>query len=194
LNCPEPFKVYAEGIFPQRVAGTFSLTPKEYIEKYLGKSSLDFQKLKEIENNILMCAENIKRDASTSLDGRISKTFGWVTSKCDTPDTYVEIEPVFHQVGCFNWSRDYNFFLKAGQVCDLSLVSSGIALLTFQIKGPVAKSSIGKETDSQSNFLTSEEIEISKLNKKTTIICVKGKIIKKVSAVKPKCPSGYKKK
>jgi hypothetical protein len=28
--------------------------------------------------------------------------------------------------------------------------------------------------------------------KKTTIICVKGKLIKKVSAVKPKCPKGYK--
>ena len=29
---------------------------------------------------------------------------------------------------------------------------------------------------------------------KTTIICVKGKLTKKVTAVKPKCPSGYKKK
>jgi M6 family metalloprotease-like protein len=30
--------------------------------------------------------------------------------------------------------------------------------------------------------------------KKTTITCVKGKLIKKVKAVKPKCPTGYKKK
>ena len=30
--------------------------------------------------------------------------------------------------------------------------------------------------------------------KKKTITCVKGKLIKKVTAVKPKCPSGYKKK
>lgn len=30
--------------------------------------------------------------------------------------------------------------------------------------------------------------------KKTTITCVKGKIAKKVTAVKPKCPAGYKKK
>jgi hypothetical protein len=28
--------------------------------------------------------------------------------------------------------------------------------------------------------------------KKTTINCVKGKLTKKVTAVKPKCPSGYK--
>ena len=31
-------------------------------------------------------------------------------------------------------------------------------------------------------------------SKKTTITCVKGKISKKVTAVKPKCPAGYKKK
>ena len=30
--------------------------------------------------------------------------------------------------------------------------------------------------------------------KKMTITCVKGKTIKKVTAVKPKCPAGYKKK
>jgi hypothetical protein len=29
---------------------------------------------------------------------------------------------------------------------------------------------------------------------KTTIICVKGKLTKKVNAIKPTCPSGYKKK
>jgi hypothetical protein len=34
----------------------------------------------------------------------------------------------------------------------------------------------------------------SKLVKKTTISCVKGKQIKKVTAVKPVCPTGYKKK
>jgi hypothetical protein len=30
--------------------------------------------------------------------------------------------------------------------------------------------------------------------KKTTISCIKGKLTKKVSAVNPKCPAGYKKK
>ena len=29
-------------------------------------------------------------------------------------------------------------------------------------------------------------------NKKITITCVKGKLAKKVTAVKPKCPNGYK--
>jgi hypothetical protein len=30
--------------------------------------------------------------------------------------------------------------------------------------------------------------------KKITITCIKGKLTKKVTAVKPKCPAGYKKK
>lgn len=32
------------------------------------------------------------------------------------------------------------------------------------------------------------------LVKKTTIMCVKGKLTKKINAVKPKCPKGYKKR
>jgi M6 family metalloprotease-like protein len=35
---------------------------------------------------------------------------------------------------------------------------------------------------------------IAKVMKKTTITCIKGKVTKKVTAVKPKCPAGYKKK
>jgi hypothetical protein len=31
-------------------------------------------------------------------------------------------------------------------------------------------------------------------SKKTTITCVKGKLTKKVTAVNPKCPAGYKKR
>jgi membrane protein involved in colicin uptake len=30
--------------------------------------------------------------------------------------------------------------------------------------------------------------------KKTTITCIKGRLVKKVTAVKPLCPAGYKKK
>jgi membrane protein involved in colicin uptake len=32
------------------------------------------------------------------------------------------------------------------------------------------------------------------LLKKTTVTCVKGKLVKKVTGVKPVCPKGYKKK
>ena len=44
--------------------------------------------------------------------------------------------------------------------------------------------------------ITKERAEQAKVTviKKTAITCVKGKLTKKVTAVKPKCPSGYKKK
>jgi hypothetical protein len=37
-------------------------------------------------------------------------------------------------------------------------------------------------------------VEVKVANKKITITCIKGKATKKVTAVKPKCPTGYKKK
>jgi hypothetical protein len=39
-----------------------------------------------------------------------------------------------------------------------------------------------------------KEAQTSAPEKKSTITCVKGKVSKKVTAVNPKCPSGYKKK
>jgi hypothetical protein len=44
----------------------------------------------------------------------------------------------------------------------------------------------------QSAVPTSSEKPV--VAKRTTITCVKGKLSKKVTAVKPKCPSGYKKR
>ena len=38
------------------------------------------------------------------------------------------------------------------------------------------------------------DFTISAATKKTTITCIKGKLVKKVTAVKPVCPAGYKKK
>jgi membrane protein involved in colicin uptake len=38
------------------------------------------------------------------------------------------------------------------------------------------------------------EAKAAAAKKKTTITCIKGKLIKKVTAVKPSCPTGYKKK
>jgi hypothetical protein len=37
-------------------------------------------------------------------------------------------------------------------------------------------------------------VALATAKKRTTITCVKGKLTKKVTAVKPKCPAGYKKK
>ena len=42
--------------------------------------------------------------------------------------------------------------------------------------------------------MAEERVKVAITIKKTTITCIKGKVTKKVTAVKPKCPSGYKKK
>lgn len=54
-----------------------------------------------------------------------------------------------------------------------------------------AKSLLAKARALQEEIIRSTSVSSSK---KTTITCVKGKMTKKVTAVKPKCPAGYKKK
>lgn len=41
---------------------------------------------------------------------------------------------------------------------------------------------------------TPEEVKVIVVKRSTTITCIKGKVLKKVTGVKPKCPTGYKKK
>lgn len=49
-------------------------------------------------------------------------------------------------------------------------------------------------SDSKAMTLKQQQADKAAASKKTTITCIKGKTVKKVSAVKPKCPAGYKKK
>ena len=55
-----------------------------------------------------------------------------------------------------------------------------------------AKAKAEEEAKARAEAEAKAKLEAAK--KKTTITCVKGKLTKKVTAVKPKCPSGYKKK
>ena len=48
------------------------------------------------------------------------------------------------------------------------------------------------ELEKDKKTLARHQQAIESASKKTTITCVKGKLTKKVTAVKPKCPSGYK--
>jgi hypothetical protein len=59
---------------------------------------------------------------------------------------------------------------------------------------PSATPSASPEPAVSSTTTPSTEATTKPISKKITITCVKGKIIKKVTAVSPKCPAGYKKK
>jgi hypothetical protein len=63
---------------------------------------------------------------------------------------------------------------------------------TFKIAmNPKYKPSTGSSSSSSS---TGSSNSAGSVSKKASITCVKGKVTKKVTAVNPKCPSGYKKK
>jgi hypothetical protein len=73
---------------------------------------------------------------------------------------------------------------------------SGFTFSTPTIKVQLAEAKKDVLEVSPVEVATAPALEpvISKVNKKTSINCVKGKVTKKVTAVKPKCPAGYKKK
>ncbi len=73
---------------------------------------------------------------------------------------------------------------------------SGFTFSTPTIKVQLAEAKKDVVEVSPVEVATAPALEpvISKVNKKTSITCVKGKVTKKVTAVKPKCPAGYKKK
>jgi hypothetical protein len=73
---------------------------------------------------------------------------------------------------------------------------------TIDISGPLSQSALGTPVNSilqaektAAELKAKQEADTkAAATKKTTITCVKGKLIKKVTAVKPKCPSGYRMK
>ena len=67
----------------------------------------------------------------------------------------------------------------------------------FTFSSPTIKTKILQQTSSIETTSATADVKpmpVASPLKKTTITCVKGKLTKKVTAVKPKCPAGYKKK
>jgi hypothetical protein len=68
----------------------------------------------------------------------------------------------------------------------LNAINSTSVVVSYEIK--VEAKAAAEQVDKQD-----AEVKVSALKKKT-ITCIKGKVTKKVTAVNPKCPAGYKKK
>ena len=64
----------------------------------------------------------------------------------------------------------------------------------FTFSTPTARVKFSQTAAAPTKGATSTEVKKPAAAKKITITCVKAKLIKKVSAVNPKCPTGYKKK
>jgi hypothetical protein len=72
-----------------------------------------------------------------------------------------------------------------------------LSAANFEFSAPIIKAKLTQEvvveptpTPTPTPAATKKPV----VAKKTTITCVKGKTVKKVTAVKPTCPSGFKKK
>ena len=77
--------------------------------------------------------------------------------------------------------------LKSKQEADAKAAADKAAADLKAKKAAEAKAAAAK-------ILAAAKAKAAAAKKKTTITCVKGKLIKKVTAVKPVCPKGYKKK
>jgi hypothetical protein len=64
----------------------------------------------------------------------------------------------------------------------------------FTYSSPTVKVTLTQEAPKQASAVKPSTVAKPAAAKKTSITCVKGKTSKKITAVNPKCPSGYKKK
>ncbi len=100
------------------------------------------------------------------------------------------------------------------QVASLAISESNgwlrLNAFNFEYSAPIIKAVLTQETPTPTASATespspqptvvepspspSKNTNLVTTAKRTTIVCTKGKLTKRVTAVKPKCPAGYKKK
>ncbi len=127
--------------------------------------------------------------------------------KTDKPSSPEIAEKVEQEILLFNEIRDSQFTLskieiEASATSGLELTSKSVTPKICSISGlTINFISIGKcrilltqEGDSDFSPAESLEVNFSILGSKKTIICIKGKIVKKINSYDPKCPAGFKRK
>lgn len=127
--------------------------------------------------------------------------------KTDKPSSPEITEKVEQEILLFNEIQDSQFILskieiEASATSGLELTSKSVTPKICSISGlTINFISIGKcrilltqEGDSDFSPAESLEVNFSILGSKKTIICIKGKIVKKINSYDPKCPAGYKRK
>jgi hypothetical protein len=87
--------------------------------------------------------------------------------------------------------------LKAKQEAEVKAAAELKAKQEAEAKAAELKAKQEAEVKAAAELKAKQEVDakaaaIAAANKKTTITCIKGKLTKKVTAIKPKCPTGYK--
>lgn len=76
----------------------------------------------------------------------------------------------------------------------LYVVANGIASIPVDVTISGGYDNVAAELKAKQDADAKAPIPKIATSKKTTITCIKGKLTRQVTAIKPVCPSGYKKK
>jgi hypothetical protein len=149
----------------------------------------------------------------------VAQPKGWdIVANCPSshpvqPWTVAEIEQIsqlrwrYWVVGQFDvYGTEFQSQLSAKAVAELKVKQEAEAKAAAELKAKQdaeAKAAAELKAKQEADRLAAElkakqeavaKAKVDAAKKKITITCVKGKLTKKVTAVKPKCPAGYKKK
>ena len=99
----------------------------------------------------------------------------------------------FEEITSSKEQLNFEAELKAKQEAEAKAAADKVAAELKAKKDAEAKATAAKAAAAKAAAAKAAAAKAAAL-KKTTITCVKGKLTKKVTAVKPVCPAGYKKK
>jgi hypothetical protein len=137
--------------------------------------------------------KSINDDLSSSISA-FSK-IGKIKQAYPSDDSFIYISPAVP--GCVNFDGPHpGYWVSNGKSCEMLVYGQAITIdgkryYSADDNGNLLTSNSNKST--QVMFVVSK-FTISKPNFSKSISCAKGKTIKKVSGINPKCPAGYKKK
>ena len=111
-------------------------------------------------------------------------TLSCFSSRWSVSNSGSTIKLRYSKGGCLDPAQKYQYQTKYIQIPTLDLL--------YGVGKADSERKLFLEAKAATELKAKQEAAANAAAKKTTITCVKGKLTKKVTAVKPKCPSGYK--
>ncbi len=216
-NCPGITEFLFQGVPLKDFFGLKITTPfiKTTADEWSASNSWRFSNFVQAQN-FPACLANLTKNmvprANISPDGLKMKisygaiSFGLTMSRASfcgldfnivnaAPNSYVQPVLLDLSPGCSgvvdngNGPMRYGISINSGQTCEFAFALASPGFVVPSLYGYILSDK------NQNPLYILESFKISgPTPKKITITCVKGKLTKKITAVKPLCPAGYKKK
>jgi hypothetical protein len=141
----------------------------------------------------------------TSVKPNCEKFDTTIFAICDSPFDFSKIKSAYFEVSEQTISEIKNKELEALKAADKAAADKAAAAADKAAADKAAADKAAADKAAADKIIADTKFEAARklaeakaralfATKKTSITCVKGKLTKKVIAVKPKCPAGYKKK